>query len=94
MIRACAIVYASYGFSEFREIRKIAAQMWFSLLADKVRLIERIRDCREVPGSYAQRLSTCFGSVIGRPYVDVRSVIVVRHARQVSDACSWGRALS
>jgi hypothetical protein len=78
VIRACAIVYASYGVKEFREMRKAAAQMWLNPLAEMVRLIERIRKYKQVPGSYAQRLNTSFDAVTGRPYIDMRSLLVAR----------------
>lgn len=78
VIRACAVVYASYGKSEFSEMRKVAAKMWLNPLADMVRLIERIRNYKKVPGSYAQRLNTCFDSVVSAPYVDMRSLLAAR----------------
>jgi len=43
-----------------------------------VRLIERIRAYKEVPRSYAQRVRTDFDSILGRPYVDVRTILVAR----------------
>lgn len=78
VIRASAIVYASCGIDHFQDIRRAASRMWINPLADIVRLIERIRGYKEVPGSYAQRLNTCFDSVLGCPYVDMRSVLAAR----------------
>lgn len=78
VIRASAIVYASCGGTQFQDIRRSASKMWINPLADIVRLIERIRGYTEVPGSYAQRLNSCFDSVLGCPYVDMRSVLAAR----------------
>lgn len=43
LLRAAAVVYASYGDSEFRVVRKSASRLLRNSLADVVKLIERIQ---------------------------------------------------
>lgn len=78
VVRAAAVVYASYGISEFRTVRRAAASFLVNNLADLVRLIERIRDYRTVPGSYKARLNSHFDPVKGIQFVDTRSMLAGR----------------
>lgn len=80
-IRACAIVYSSYGSTEYTEVRSLAAQMFRNPLAETVRMIDRIRNFSEVPSSYRQRIHTNFDPVAGRPYLDMRMIVAARLLR-------------
>lgn len=77
-IRACAIVYATFGSKQYSEIRNLAARMFRNPLADTVRLIDRIKAMKDVPNSYKQRIHTDFDPVAGRPYMDMRNVLAAR----------------
>ncbi len=78
VVRAAAVVLASYGLEEYRGVRKVAAGLLRNNLAGIVLLVERVRGYKEIPGSYKHRLNTQFDSLAGRPYVDMRSVLAGR----------------
>lgn len=78
IVRAASVVYASYGLAEFRVVRKTAALSLRNNLADMVRLIDRIRSYRSIPGSYKARLNVPFDSVANREYVDTRGIVAGR----------------
>lgn len=78
VIRASAVVYASYGISEFRTVRRAAARLLRSPLAEMVRLIEQILEYREVPLRYKNRMKIHYDSVANRHYIDMRELLAVR----------------
>lgn len=81
LLRAAAVVYASYGDAEFRMVRRSAGRLRSNHLADVVRLIERIRGSKEVPVRYKARLRLRYDPVAGTQYVDVRALLTVRLLR-------------
>ena len=81
LLRASAIVYASYGVPEFRVVRASAARSMRNELATVVKLIERIRTYDDVPDRYKSRLKPRFDSVSGMKYVDLRALLTVRLLR-------------
>jgi hypothetical protein len=78
VIRAAAVVYLSYGPSEFRAVRKLSARLSRNNLSEVIRLIERILDYKEVPGSYKARLAFRRDSLTGKDYFDTRSLLAAR----------------
>lgn len=78
LLRAAAIVYASFRTDEFSEVRKAASRLLRNHLADVVKLIERIRNYSDVPARYSARLRLPYDSVCGTKYVDMRSLLTVR----------------
>jgi len=78
IVRSSAIVYASYGLKEFRYVRKVAAQYLTNPLSDLVRLVERIRKYKEVPGSYKHRIRLQLDSVGERTFLDMRGIVAGR----------------
>lgn len=78
LLRASAIVYASYGVPEFRIVRQSAARWMRNELATVVKLIERIRKYDDVPDRYKSRLKPRFDPVAGIKYVDLRSLLTIR----------------
>jgi hypothetical protein len=100
VLRAAAIVYASYGDQEFTTVRRCASRLMRNHLADVVRLIDRIRGYTDVPQRYRARLKPRVDSLTGVPYFDMRALLTVRLlklgkkaavAKWVSD---WKRAAS
>jgi hypothetical protein len=81
LLRAAAIIYASYGDSEFGAVRRSASRLLRNHLADVVRLIERIRKYPDVPVRYKARLKTRYDSVAKTQFVDMRSLLTVRLLR-------------
>jgi hypothetical protein len=78
VLRAAAIVYSSYGDTEFGAVRKSASRLMRNHLAGVVRLVERIRKDTDVPVRYKARLRARYDSVAGTQYVDMRSLLMVR----------------
>jgi hypothetical protein len=78
LLRASAIVFASYGISEFGEVRTSASRLLRNELATVVKLIERIRKYNDVPDRYKARLKPRYDSVSGTKYVDLRALLTVR----------------
>jgi hypothetical protein len=78
VIRAAAVVFASYGRAEFQAARRATARLHRSNLVEMVRFIERILEYTEVPGSYKARLNPRGDSVAGTKYVDMRSILAAR----------------
>lgn len=77
-VRACAVVFASFGADEFDIVRKAAARMLRNPLADMVRMVESIRTYEAVPDRWKSRFSPHWDAVAGRPFVDMRSLLAVR----------------
>ncbi len=78
LLRASAVVYASYGDKEFSEVRRSASRLLRNPLADVVRLVERIRKYTNVPTRYKARLKPRYDSVARIQYLDMRSLLTVR----------------
>jgi hypothetical protein len=81
LLRAGAVVYASYGDKEFGEVRKSASRLLRNHLADVVRLVERIRKYPDVPQRYKSRLKPRLDPVAGTLYLDMRALLTVRLLR-------------
>lgn len=78
LLRAAAIVYASYGDQQFTAVRRSASRLLRNHLSDVVKLIERIRKYTDVPVRYKSRLKLQFDPVAKKLYVDTRSLLTVR----------------
>jgi hypothetical protein len=78
VVRACALVSASWGIREYREVRKAASKLLRSPLPEAIRMIERVRQYEEVPVRYKARLSLRTDAVSGRLYLDVRGMLTAR----------------
>ena len=78
VVRACALLSASWGIREYREVRKAASKLLRSPLPEAIRMIERIREYDEVPARYKARLSLRMDAVAGRLYVDMRGLLTAR----------------
>ncbi len=81
LLRAAAVVYASYGEKEFAGIRRSASRLLRNHLADVVKLIERIRTYTDVPLRYKGRLKARYDSVAKILYVDMRALLTARLLR-------------
>ncbi len=77
-IRATAVVYASYGRTEFSRVRRAAAVLLVNPLALLVRLVLRISKLAQVPNRYKARLIVRNDSVSGRKYLDMRVLLAAR----------------
>jgi hypothetical protein len=78
VVRACAIVYASFGEKYFREVRQSASRLLRNNLSQTVRLLEQISCYSEVPKRYKSRLYVATDSVAGRKYIDMRVALMAR----------------
>jgi hypothetical protein len=77
-VRACAIVYASFGSSEFDSVHKAAGRMMRNPLANLVKMVEGIMAYREVPDRWKARFQLHWDSVRGQKFVDMRGLIAAR----------------
>jgi hypothetical protein len=75
ILRACAVVYLSYGNSYFEHVRRVAARVLRNPLGDLVKMVEKIRDYDEMPERFNPRLALRFDAVKGTHYVDMRSIL-------------------
>jgi hypothetical protein len=75
IVRACAVVYLSYGDSHFEHISRLAARVLRNHLGDLVKMVEKIRDFDEVPARFSPRLDIRFDSVEGKSFFDIRSIL-------------------
>jgi hypothetical protein len=93
VVRASAIVHASFGMDEYRRVRKAASKLFRSPLPETIRLIERIREYKKIPDRYKNRLRLRNDSVSGRLFVDMRSIITIRLLALSSNASvkAWVR---
>ncbi len=78
LIRSAAIVYASYGVDEFREVRKAASKLLRNNLSETIRFLEEIRGYTDIPERYKARLTSAFDSVAGARFVDMRTILTAR----------------
>jgi hypothetical protein len=78
LIRAAAIVYASFGLGQYGEVRKSAATLLRNPLSETVRLIESIGSYPTVPDRYEARLTLRKDSVAGIWFIDMRTVLAAR----------------
>ncbi len=91
LLRAAAIVYSSYGGTEFGEVRRAASRLLRNHLADVVRLIERIREYTDVPIRYRTRLELRYDAVAGASFLDMRALLTVRllHLSRAPKVVKW-----
>ena len=78
VVRSAAVVYLSYGLREFRAVQRLSARLFRNNLAEVIRLVERIKEYEEVPGSYKARLAIRHDSLSGKDYFDTRSLVAAR----------------
>jgi len=78
LLRAAAIVFASYGIAEFKTVRASASRLLRNELSTVVKLIERIQKYDDVPVRYKARLKPRYDSVSGTKYIDLRALLTVR----------------
>lgn len=78
LVRASAIVYASYGLQEFEEVREAAGRMLQNPLARVIRMIEAIKSYDTVPQRWNARFNLHYDSVAGYFFVDMRSLLAAR----------------
>ena len=78
LVRASAIAYATYGSTEFGEVRKTASLLLNNPLALMVRMIRRLKSLEQVPDRFKSRLTIRWDSVRGRHYLDMRTFVAAR----------------
>lgn len=78
VVRAAAVVYASFGIRQFRLVRRVAGKSFTRESSTIVQLIERILNYRDVPDRYKARFGTRFDPVAGRQFIDMRSLLAIR----------------
>jgi len=99
VVRSLAAVYASYGRTEFREVRRIASRLFRNHLADLVRLVDKIGEYDTVPARYSARLDLRYDAVANQRYVDMRALLTARllalssNSRVVAWVDNWKRTV-
>lgn len=82
LLRASAVVFASYGDAEFRQVKSEASILLNNHLAMIVKLVNRIRIQTDVPARYIARLDLRYDSVGRTSYVDMRALLTLRLLHQ------------
>ncbi len=77
-LRAAAAVYMSYGIKRYERVRKAASKLHRNILADLVRLVERVVKYKEVPLRYSNRIKVDFDPVSAKHYLDTRGLLQAR----------------
>lgn len=75
VVRACAVVFLSYGSSHFDRVRAVAARVLRNPFGDLVKMVEKIRDYDEVPKRFEPRLHLRRDAVAGGSFLDMRSIL-------------------
>jgi hypothetical protein len=78
VVRAAAFVYATESMESYKELLEIASRTHRNHLSTLVRLIAAIRDYKEVPERYRNRLNISLDSVAGVSFVDMRVILTAR----------------
>ncbi len=78
LIRASAITYATYGRTEYRDVRRAAGVLLSNPLALMVRMTRRVQQFENVPERFKARLSVRLDTVRGRDYIDMRTFVALR----------------
>jgi hypothetical protein len=75
VVRACAVVFLSYGSAHFDQVRAVAARVLRNPFGDLVKMVEKIRDYDEVPKRFEPRLNLRMDAVAGGRFLDMRSIL-------------------
>ena len=78
VLRAAVAVYASNGPKYFEETRQAASRLHRNLLAEFVRLVERVQSYTEVPDRFSNRLKLGYDPTTRLQYVDTRALLQAR----------------
>jgi hypothetical protein len=81
LLRSAAVVYSSFGDTEFATVRKASSRLLSNPLADVVRLVERIRKETDVPVRFKARLQLRYDAVARTKFVDMRALLTVKLLR-------------
>ncbi len=79
--KAVAVVFASYGQSELRDVVEAASQLRENYLSDLLTLLQGMRAYEEVPTRFKIRRKPVWDSVAGRQRVDMRKLLALRLLR-------------
>lgn len=77
-VRACAIVYSSFGLREFDTVHKAAGKMLRNPLPDMVKMVEGIMKYIIVPDRWKVRFQLHVDSVAGKKFVDMHGLLAAR----------------
>ncbi|MDE2822265.1 MAG: RNA-directed DNA polymerase [Chloroflexota bacterium] len=96
--KAVAVVYASYGPDQLRDVVEASSRLANNYLSEFLRMLHRMRDYREVPKRFKNYRRPAWDSVAGTARVDLRKLLVLRLLRLndrpavagwVRDATGW-----
>ena len=82
--RSAAFVLGAGGPSGFKAVRSIASKSLRRELAEVVRVLERIAGLSAIPDRFKPRLKPKYDSVIRKPYVDMRGIVLGMAIKQNS----------
>ncbi len=78
LLRSSAIVLASFGRSEFFQMRRVASKMLRGELSDVVRMCEHVMGYESVPKRFRVRLDPIWDAVRRAHYFDMRRILSAR----------------
>ena len=78
VVRAAAVVYSSHDKDAFDEVRVIASEALRNHFSTVVLLVDEIKNYKEIPDRYKNRLQLGTDSVAGRKFVDMRVALSAR----------------
>ncbi len=78
VVRATAIVYASYGVHEFEIVQKAAGKLLRNPFATLIRMVEGIKAYKDVPNRWKERFKPHYDSMLERNFIDMRSLLAGR----------------
>lgn len=76
--RSAGVVFASYGLSEYRHLRGVAARLQRRQFAELVHMVERIIAYDQLPKRHLNRFRLRYDASVARRFIDMRDVLAIR----------------
>jgi hypothetical protein len=77
-VRACAIVFASYGRTEARELKTVASKLLRNHLSEMVKMLDSVATYTSVPPRFVPRVDAGLDAVARQLYIDMRGLVIAR----------------
>ena len=76
--KAVAVVYASYGRSEYEDVIKAASKLRNNYLSQFIRMLDIALEYQDVPERFKIRRKPIYDSVSGQYRIDMRKILILR----------------
>lgn len=76
--KAVAVVYASHGMQEYREVIKAASALRNNYLSEFLRMLDGVVQYKQVPERFKIRRDPVYDAVAGRHRIDMRKLLAIK----------------